>query len=168
MGKPPMPSHACHPRLPQVRGTTVSTHLFFMTSSVPVFPVARWTGRGGGGSTQSWSSHAILWDIPWLPSTDMDQEVGGGLLLLQKLWLPGFLCNVYTRNQFGRLIHTEQGSQKAPWKSSRVTPSSKRHRHRLAGRLCHCKTRPGKLRMFLPFGSLLTRGASHFTLLDGV
>lgn len=42
-------------------------------------------------------------------------------------------CNVYTRNQFGKVIHTEQESQKAPWKSSRVTPSSARHRHRLAG-----------------------------------
>lgn len=42
-------------------------------------------------------------------------------------------CNVHTRNQFGKVIHTEQGSQKAPWKSSRVTPSSKRHRRRLAG-----------------------------------
>lgn len=102
-----------------------------MASSMPAFPVSRWTGRWGGGSSLSWNSHVIFWDIPWLPSTDMD-PVGGGLLL-QELWLPGFLCNVYTRNQFGKLIHPEQGSQKTPWKSSRVTPSLKRHRHRLAG-----------------------------------
>lgn len=51
-------------------------------------------------------------------------------------------CNVYTRNQFGKLIHTDQGSQKAPWKSSRVTPSLKRQRHRLIG-CTTVKTRPG-------------------------
>lgn len=68
-------------------------------------------------------------------------------------------CNVYTRNQFGKLIHTEQGSQKAPWKSSRVTPSSKRHRHRLAG-CTTVKTRPGSLRIcFSSLVHMLTRGA---------
>lgn len=78
------------PRLgtPEVRGTTLSTH--FVLCGI----LARmdWAYGGGRGSTLSWNSHVILWDIiPWLSSTDMDQKVGGGLLPLQEPWLPGFL-----------------------------------------------------------------------------
>lgn len=43
----------------------------------------------------------------------------------------------------------------APWKSSRVTPSSKRHRHRLAG-CTTVKTRPGSLGICFSLVRMLT------------
>lgn len=123
------------PRLgtPEVRGTTLSTH-FVLCGILASTAVSRWTGRvaegggplGVGAVTSSFGTsylgcQAQTWTKRWAVACFPCRNPG----------CQGF-CNVYTRNQFGKVIHTEQESQKAPWKSSRVTPSSARHRHRLA------------------------------------
>lgn len=89
--KAPVPSHTW---APEVKKTTWSTH-FVLRVILASIPDSRWTGCvgevRGWASTLSWSSHVILWGIPWLPSSDMDPGVGGSLLPLQEPWLPGFL-----------------------------------------------------------------------------